>query len=304
MAPILLKVGKFRFRQKMAVFDYDWTLVKPKSNGTFSKNVDDWIWLTKKVPEVLINYYEKGYCILIVSNQTKLTEMKINQIKNALSTLSIPCMIAVAYEEEFKKPKRIMFDMIVEDKKVDMNKSFFTGDALGRQGDWSDVDKQFAENIGFKKILSPDDLFSMNEVKKIVVKESKKPEVIVIVGYPGSGKSTISNSFDQSKYKVVSGDEFITSKKMIIEAKKHIEKGFSVIFDATNPTIEKRKEYVNLANVYSLPVRCIVLTTDITESMFRNNKRQKVIPKITYYVFRKKYQEPTIDEGFSEIISI
>jgi len=38
--------------------------------------------------------------------------------------------------------------------------------------------------------------------------------------------------------------------------------------------------------------------------MFRNNKRQKVIPKITYYVFRKKYQEPTTDEGFSEIISI
>jgi len=151
-------------------------MIYKETNGTFSKNVDDWMWLTKKVPEVLMNYYKNGYCIVIVSNQTKSTEMKVNQIQNALSTLAIPSIISVAYEEEFKKPKRIMFDMIVGHKQIDMNKSFFVGDALGRQGDWSDVDKLFAENIGLKKILSPDDLFSMNDTKDIVVKENKNTE--------------------------------------------------------------------------------------------------------------------------------
>jgi len=229
--------------------------------------------------------------------------MKVNQITNVLTTLSIPCMIAIAYEDEYKKPKRAMFDLIIGDKKIDVNKSVFVGDALGRQGDWSDTYKLFAKNIGFKNILSPDDLFSVsNEVKATVVKENKKTEVMVV--YPGSGKSTIANSFDNTKYKIISGDEFITSKKMIAEAEKHITKGFSIIFDATNPTIEKRKEYIAFAKKHILPIRCIVLTTDITESMFRNNKRDKVIPKITYYVFRKKYIVPSTEEGFTEIIMI
>ena len=52
------------------------------------------------------------------------------------------------------------------------------------------------------------------------------------------------------------------------------------------------------------PIRCINLETDITTAMFRNNKREKVIPKITYYVFKKKYVKPTIDEGFYNVISI
>ena len=304
MPPHIIKIGKFRLRGKMAMFDYDWTLVKPLSNGTFSKSVDDWRWITEKVPEILEKYYDNGYCIVIISNQTRNTKMKLQQIINVLSTLKIPSLISVGYEDIDKKPNRTMFDLIKKDKKIDMNKSFYVGDALGRQGDWSDSDKKFAENIDIKKIYSPDDLFSINNKKKIIIKQFDKQEIIVLVGYPGSGKTTIANTFDTNKYMVINGDIFKNSKKMIKESEKYIKANYSIIFDATNPSIEKRKEYIDFANSKNIPIRCINVETDIATSMFRNNKRDKVIPKITYYVFRKKYVKPTIEEGFYNVINI
>lgn len=56
------------------------------------------------------------------------------------------------------------------------------GDALGREDDWSDVDKQFAENIN--------------------------KEIIVMVGYPRIGKTTISENFNKDKYVVISDDKY------------------------------------------------------------------------------------------------
>lgn len=304
MAPTLIKIGKYRHRQRVAMFDYDWTLVRPKSNGTFSKGLDDWRWLSTNVPQVMEEFYNKGYSISIVTNQTTNTKMKTEQIVNVLSSLPFPSYVAIGKEKEDKKPNKTMFDAIVNDKKVDYKKSVFVGDALGRQGDWSDIDKQFAENSGFINILAPDDIFKMDDKPSVAVKVAETQEIIVMVGFPGSGKSTIANSFDKNKYIVISGDEHKTSKKMIKVSEKYIDDGYSIVYDSTNPSIDKRKEFIEVANKYSLPIRAVVMNTDMSEAMFRNNKRDKVIPKIVYYTFRKRFEEPTLDEGFKDIIIV
>jgi predicted kinase len=95
-----------------------------------------------------------------------------------------------------------------------------------------------------------------------------------------------------------------TSAKMIKESEKYLKEGYSVVFDATNPTIKKRKEYIDIAKKYSLHTRCILMKTDMIESMFINNKRNKIIPKVTYFVYRKRYEEPSVNEGFDEIIHV
>tara|TARA_B000000477_G_scaffold66319_2_gene55551 strand:+ start:76 stop:1092 length:1017 start_codon:yes stop_codon:yes gene_type:complete len=301
--PIINKINKYRYRQKLAIFDYDWTLVKPKTNGTFSKNENDWMWLTENVPNIIKKLYDKGYSINIISNQRKNTYKKTQEINNALLNLNIPLSYIIASDNINAKPNISMFNILVNNKKWDRNKSFYVGDALGRQGDWSDVDKKFSENIGIK-YYSPDELFSINTNKKkdVKIKKNKNQEIIVMVGYPGSGKSTLSKKFENDNYIVISGDKYITSKKMINESEKHLKNGLSIVYDSTNASKIKRKEYINIAKKYNINIRCINIKTDMVESMFRNNKRDKIIPKITYYVYRKRYEEPTMDEGFNEII--
>ena len=79
---MIIEINEPTMRTKLAAFDYDWTLVKPKNDRTFPKDVDDWEFLYSNVTEFLKNYHDKGYMIVIFTNQTK--EWKIDQIKKNL----------------------------------------------------------------------------------------------------------------------------------------------------------------------------------------------------------------------------
>lgn len=153
-----LGINNFRYRAKMAGFDYDHTLVKPKSGGTFSKGVWDWEWLSPNVPEKLKKLYHDGFAIVIFTNQRQ--KFKRNQIILALSELKIPIRIYIATEKKLKKPCPVMYMDYRDGKKVNglEGESFYVGDALGRKDDWSDVDKLFAEKIGVK-YYSPEEFF-------------------------------------------------------------------------------------------------------------------------------------------------
>ena len=48
---------------KLACFDYDWTLVKPKDGRTFPVDVDDWKWTYASVPDKLLSLYKEKYSI-------------------------------------------------------------------------------------------------------------------------------------------------------------------------------------------------------------------------------------------------
>ena len=127
-----------------------------------------------------------------------------------------------------------------------------------------------------------------------------------MIGYPASGKTTIAkNLFEKKGYIRIDGDTLKTTNKMLKEAEKYISTN-SIIFDATNGTKEKRKIFINFAKSKEIPVRCIWKTTSIDKAMEQNKERAKnggpKIPDIAFYVYRKKFQEPTSDE--CEIIKI
>lgn len=297
----IIKLNGFRFRGKVAAFDYDWTLVKPNGNGEFPKDADDWQWLRANVPETLATLYKKGYCLIVFTNQTK--PWKEQHIINALSSLNpaLPICVAIAFDKINHKPSRALFDTVFSGRKPNaLNKdSFFVGDALGRPGDWADTDKLFAEAIGLP-VKTPEELFKF-EPRAITVKTSETQEIVVLVGYPGSGKSTLTRTiFEPAGYKIVRGDELKTQAKMIKAAKLFLQEGQSVVFDATNGTVEKRAPYIKLGQMLNIPVRCVHVATSFDEAFAYNNQRPsaEIVPKIVFFVYRKHFVEPTTNEGF------
>jgi bifunctional polynucleotide phosphatase/kinase len=298
-----IKVGNFRARAKIAAFDYDWTLVRPHS-GTFPKNVDDWRWLHECVPDVVRGYYENGFCIVIFTNQSK--PWKVEQVKTVLASLGIPVMINVGIKKEEQKPERFMFDAFVGDRAWDVEDSFYVGDALGRPNDWSDVDKMFAKSVGIT-IKSPEDVFPMgapNQPNAQVIPTSDSQEIVIMTGYPGSGKTTIANeSFGSQGYVILQGDVLKTSAKMIKVAIPALNEGKSIVFDATNPSREKRAEYIRLKERFpGLSARCIHVSTSMEASLARNNLRDRVVPKIVFHVYKKKFETPRDEEGCTVLI--
>lgn len=293
-----------KYRPKMAAFDYDWTLVCPTNGKTFPTEIDDWKFLYSNIPKILKKYHDEGYMIVIFTNQTK--EWKREQVINVMKTLNIPIFIPLGnyqFNKDEGKPSPTIFNYFLGDNKINKEESFFVGDALGRKGDWSDTDKLFAENIGIK-YFSPEEIFHVNEEFIIPdIELSDKPEIIIMVGYPGSGKTTIVEDIckKNKNYIAIHGDTYKTAPKMLKAAKEYILEKKSIIFDATNSSIKKRNEYIKFGKKYNYLIKCIHVSASLDESYKRSKLREeeKHIPKIAYSVYKKYYEEPTEEEGFT-----
>ena len=318
MPPTIFKLLAPRFRSKIASFDYDHTLVIPKEGRNFSKDVNDYMWLTPHVPNVIKALYKKGFMIIIFTNQSK--QWKADQIKAAMEELQIPVTIAIAFDKSEYKPNTILFDTIIGTKAFNKKASFFVGDALGRKGDWSDSDAKFGEAIGIKT-LAPEALFAKKASDAQVLAAPKllpvtHPEVVIMTGYPGSGKSTIAMQLTVApNYVLLSGDKLKTPAKMIKAANDALkvaaaaaspsQKPKSIIFDATNPSKEKRATYIEFAKKHNMPVRCVWVSTPIDTSYQQNLARpeDQRVPRIVYNIYKKHFIEPSHDEG-CEIIKL
>ena len=308
MKSSIYKINKPKFRDKLASFDYDWTIVNPKEGKTFPVNINDWEWYHPSVPDKIKEYYDNGHMIVIFTNQSK--EWKHKQIRIVSRALKIPIFTVIASKPDYK-PQTTMYDVLFKNNTINKSDSFFVGDALGRKIDFSDSDKMFADNIGIK-CYSPEEIFFKEEkiiipniLDKYFIYNESNPEIIIMTGYPGSGKSTIANHICNSgNYVSINSDDYKTTSKMLKKAKDYLLNKSSIIFDATNSSIKKRNEYIIFAkknNYYN--IKCIHVSTPLNLSFKRNRlrKQEKQVPKIAYSVYTKHYQEPSSKEGFQLI---
>jgi bifunctional polynucleotide phosphatase/kinase len=307
---IVLRHPQFQYSSKILGLDYDHTIVKPKSKSTFSKDKDDWQWLRPNVPSIIQQYYQNGYGIVIFTNQTR--EYKKEQIHTVLNKLNIPYIAYISYNKDYKKPSTEMFEQYIAIGKetngeFDYKNSIYVGDAMGRQHDWSDSDLKFAINIKISP-KTPEEIFPYtienSNIKNIegltdIINDKNNKYLIIMVGYPGSGKSFIAKQFEELEdYVILKGDELKTESNIKKGIRENAENDFNIIIDATHPTKKKRKTFIDLISKYKNYKTVIIhVATPMEISMLNNEKRNGNIKNIVYYVYRKRFEMPTDDEA-------
>jgi len=271
--------------EKLYIFDLDGTIVTTASGRPAYRPKDEFDYVFLGPVDRKLSRLDGD--ILIVTNQTRLSEERRQRIKNILNELP-KVSIFILKSEEWKKPSTKCLE------NLNYSEYFMCGDAakgfetVYPPNLWSDSDYQFYLNIdGVKSFETPDRMFGHNDVPK----KSLVPEVIILMGSPGSGKSDIAHRYVDMDYEIVSND-LKTSKSKI---ESIFNQKINVVIDNTHPSIESRAKWIDLANRYEY--KKIKIIWCIRDGRPFNALREKPVPEIAYNIYSKHFEPPSEEEG-------
>lgn len=293
-------IPKIKPQSYIAAFDIDWTITFSERK-LFPSDIDDVSILPYRI-HTLHELFINGYTIVFFTNQKakgKATiEKKIGRMTTLINKLPFPVYLFMATgDNEFRKPEIGMWK-IMKQFIPNIEYSFYVGDALGRPQDFSDSDKLFAENIGIN-YYSPEEFFPPTPLPDI----SSKKNIVVLVGMPGSGKSTISNHYREKGFTVISRDLLGGSYKKVVKALKDtISQGSSIVIDATNSKQTDREEYYNIAKEYGYTVNVLYVVRNGTG--YNNLRGEDKVPMISYHMYYKHLVVPTVENTPGNVYTI
>jgi predicted kinase len=130
-------------------------------------------------------------------------------------------------------------------------------------------------------------------------------ELVILCGLQASGKSSFYRARLQSTHKLVSKDCWPNLKnkerRQLRLVREYLSLGHSVVVDNTNPTRRDRAPLLQIATDLQVPTVCFWFSSSVTDSLFRNAQRsgRERIPEVGVYA--KKFEEPQLAEGFTEM---
>jgi bifunctional polynucleotide phosphatase/kinase len=262
----------------------------------------------------------------------------------------------------YRKPNTTIFEKYILPHFKDriIENIFYIGDAAGRKGDFADSDRKFAFNIHLllrfrwpvdapgASFLTPEEFFLheppkprtwsgfdpkkyyslAKEKDKLEISEIIAPRlVLLLVGPPASGKSTLSKKimgeYENTYY--VNQDTCRTKTKCSTIFEESLEcftdtgdNPKIIIVDNTNPDADTRKIYITSTRAYekkhniNIIIKCIVMKQNKELYQHLNVYRERIayhrsqpikhIPEVAYRNFYKKYEEPSADEDIDDIV--
>ncbi|KAK9520534.1 hypothetical protein VZT92_020414 [Zoarces viviparus] len=342
-----------RGSDKIAGFDIDGCIITTKSGKVFPTAPDDWKILYPEIQPRLASLLKRGYKVVFFTNQMGIARGKLkpevfkSKVEDILAALQLPVQVFVSTSPGlYRKPVMGMWNHLCEKANdgvtVDKTQTFYVGDAAGRPENWapgrkkkdfSCSDRLFALNIGLQ-FHTPEEYFwgwksapyslPSFDPRKLdstaglsdppsACLTSSRPEVIVAVGFPASGKSTFFQTHVIPKgYVYVNRDTLGSWQSCVSACERALKEGRSVVVDNTNPDPESRKRYVDVAKAAGVQCRCFHFSASLEQAKHNNRFREMVpsdskhvkVNDMIFHSYKKHFVAPALPEGFSEILQI
>jgi DNA ligase (NAD+) len=307
---------------KVIFADLDHTLITPKGKHVFPKSIDDWKWKNDAVVPKLKDMYDKGYEIVIVSNQKKMSGDEVKTKATMIyNDLKIPFVFISGHSDiYYRKPQLGLWEVLIEYifkdiKYIDIPACVFIGD--------SEADLYFARNTNIKfihtdtyflgiqnkefvKIESaehPMTKWVSNDVYSIPQLSSSSKHLVIMVGSPASGKSYYSQELEGKGFLRINKDTMKTDKVIEKTFNDGIKNGLNIVIDNTNPTKESRAKMISVAKKASYYVTIVWMNFPISVVEYLDNyriakyKNQEFhVPIVGMRVYYKKLEKPTKQE--------
>ena len=362
----------------VAVFDMDWTLVRPTSRRRFPAEPGDWTWChdgTRTVER--LRALHDTHDLVVLTNQSRcssLARARIERVRRALEialgteTGGAAAFAVATASTHHRKPMLGAWEHVLAWRAragmpVDAARSFFCGDAAGRADDFSACDALFARNAGLTFHLPEcvfagaragsceahgctDAIAALAAPAPSVTTETKTattttlelierwrrrpgeqehrtvadpvegdsagaasstPAIVVLVGYPASGKSFLA---ERLGHPVVRDTAARTQSGMLRLIDEALDGGArAVVCDGVHATLARRAALVAHARARGARAVCVHVATPLDRCRHLDYVRvaaakdgsRELVPTAAFNRIRHKMEPPSDDEGFDAL---
>jgi predicted kinase len=135
----------------------------------------------------------------------------------------------------------------------------------------------------------------------------ERPELVIFVGLPGSGKSTYYLAHLAKSHVHISKDLMSSARarddRQALQVDKALAEGKSVVVDNTNPSRDVRAPLIAIGKRHGARIIAYYFQCSVRLAIVRNAQRQGKgrVPNVAIFTTQKKLQPPATEEGFDEV---